>query len=183
MLAIIRTGGKQYRVKPGDVIEVERLKGQEGQQVEFREVLLFDDGSQTLLGRPYLEKAIVRAEVVDQFKDEKVIVFKKKRRKQYKKKRGHRQLKTRVKILEVIPEAGEASEPGLTDKEEVQSAISQERREKEEAIAVSSEKQAEEPKKEARAGRRRSLQKAAHEAESKDEGPKPKRSGGVKKSG
>lgn len=104
MFAIIKTGGKQYRVSVGDILEVERLSVKAGSPFDFEEVLLIDDGARTWLGNPYLPKARVRAELVEEFKDEKVIVFKKKRRKQYKKKRGHRQIQSRVKILEIIPD-------------------------------------------------------------------------------
>lgn len=104
MFAIIKTGGKQYRVSVGDILEVERLPVETGSSFNFEEVLLIDDGARTWLGNPYLPKARVRAELVEEFKDEKVVVFKKKRRKQYKKKRGHRQIQSRVKILEIIPD-------------------------------------------------------------------------------
>lgn len=104
MFAIIRTGGKQYRIEPGDILAIERLRGEPGDKIDFQEVLLIDDGEKTLLGTPCLEKALVKAELIDEFKDDKVIVFKKKRRKQYRKKRGHRQVQTRVKILEIIPD-------------------------------------------------------------------------------
>lgn len=104
MFAIIKTGGKQYRVSVGDILEVERLSVKAGSPFDFEEILLIDDGAKTWLGNPYLPKARVRAELIEEFKDEKVIVFKKKRRKQYKKKKGHRQIQSRVKILEIIPD-------------------------------------------------------------------------------
>lgn len=104
MYAVIRTGGKQYRVREGDILHVEKLDTEEGQKVVFDDVLLIEDGEKILVGTPLVEKAQVRAEVIENFKDKKVIVFKKKRRKQYKKKRGHRQELTRVKIEEIISE-------------------------------------------------------------------------------
>ncbi len=104
MFAVIKTGGKQYRVSTGDIIEVERIEAKPGTSFNFEEVLLIDDGTRTLLGNPYLPKARVKAELLEEFKGEKVIVFKKKRRKQYKRKRGHRQIQSRVKILEIIPD-------------------------------------------------------------------------------
>lgn len=104
MFAVIRTGGKQYRVQEGDILQVEKLDTEEGQKVVFDEVLLVEDGEKTLIGTPLVDKAQVRAEVIENFKDKKVIVFKKKRRKQYKKKRGHRQELTRVKIEKIISE-------------------------------------------------------------------------------
>jgi len=102
MFAVIKTGGKQYRVQKGDVLEVEKLGVEEGKKVTFEEVLLVEDNGKTLVGTPLVDKAQVIAVVVEGFKGEKVIVFKKKRRKQYKKKRGHRQELTRVKIEEIV---------------------------------------------------------------------------------
>lgn len=104
MLAVIKTGGKQYVVKAGDVLQVEKLAAAAGQKVLFDQVLLIDDGTSTEVGTPVLEKAVVKAEVVKVFRDEKVLVFKKKRRKQYRRTRGHRQTLTEVKILAVYPD-------------------------------------------------------------------------------
>lgn len=99
MLAIIRTGGKQYRVRAGDILDVEKLGAEPGATVAFDEVLLVDDDKETLVGTPVVERALVRAEVIAQHRDQKIIVFKKKRRKQYRRTRGHRQALTRVRIL------------------------------------------------------------------------------------
>jgi len=104
MFAIIKTGGKQYRVQEGDILEVEKLATENGQRVTLDRVLLIDDGAETFIGTPFLENAAVRAEVIENFKDKKVIVFKKKRRKQYKRMRGHRQELTRLKIEQIIPD-------------------------------------------------------------------------------
>lgn len=104
MFAVIKTGGKQYRVQAGDVLQIEKLKVEEGQKITFDQVLLIDDDERTLIGTPFLKNAQVKAEVIENFKDKKIIVFKKKRRKQYKKKTGHRQELTRIKIEEIIPE-------------------------------------------------------------------------------
>ena len=101
MFAVIRTGAKQYRVQEGDILSVEKLDKEKGKRVTFKEVLLVEDGEKTLIGTPFVENASVKAEVVENFKDEKVIVFKKKRRKQYKRMRGHRQQLTRIKIEEI----------------------------------------------------------------------------------
>jgi large subunit ribosomal protein L21 len=102
MFAVIKTGGKQYRVQKGDVLEVEKLDLEEGKKVTFEEVLLVEDNGNTLVGTPLVDKARVLAVIVESFKGEKVIVFKKKRRKQYKKKRGHRQELTKVKIEDIV---------------------------------------------------------------------------------
>lgn len=101
MFAVIKTGGKQYKVQQGDVLQVEKISASDDQTVIFEEVLLIEDGKKTWIGTPLVEKAVVRAVVMENFKDKKVIVFKKKRRKQYKKTIGHRQELTRVKIEEI----------------------------------------------------------------------------------
>jgi large subunit ribosomal protein L21 len=104
MFAVIKTGGKQYKVQEGDVLVVEKLGLDEGQKITFDQVLLVDDEEETLVGTPYLQNALVKGEIIENFKDKKVIVFKKKRRKQYKKKRGHRQELTRIRIEEIVSE-------------------------------------------------------------------------------
>ncbi len=100
MYAIIKTGGKQYRVQQGDVIEVELLKNEEG-QVEFKEVLFFNDGSSVKIGVPVVENCLVKGELMGEIKGPKVIAFKYKRRKNYRRKVGHRQRYSRVKITEI----------------------------------------------------------------------------------
>ncbi|MGQ9672915.1 MAG: 50S ribosomal protein L21 [Candidatus Aminicenantales bacterium] len=102
MFAIIKTGGKQYRVQEGDVLDVEKLPAEPSQRFHFSQVLLIAEGKNTLIGTPLIEKAIVQAEVLENFKHKKIIVFKKKRRKQYRRTRGHRQQLTRVKIERII---------------------------------------------------------------------------------
>jgi large subunit ribosomal protein L21 len=104
MFAVIKTGGKQYVVKEGDTFSVEKLELPAGQKFLFDQVLLVDDGSNTAIGTPRLETAVVLAEVVKNYKDEKILVFKKKRRKQYRRTRGHRQNLTQVKIGKIIPD-------------------------------------------------------------------------------
>lgn len=104
MFAVIKTGGKQYRVKQGDLLEIEKLDIEAGKKVTFDEVLLVENNGETLIGTPYVDKAQVKAVILENFKDDKVIVFKKKRRKQYKKKTGHRQHLSRVKIEEILVE-------------------------------------------------------------------------------
>ncbi len=108
MYAVVSAGGKQYRLSPGQVLEVEKLPAAVGDQVVFDEVLLVGDGEQLQVGTPLVEGARVIGTVVDQGKGEKIIVFKFKRRKMYRRKRGHRQLLTTVQIDEIIsPESGE----------------------------------------------------------------------------
>ncbi|HEX3483542.1 MAG TPA: 50S ribosomal protein L21 [Micropepsaceae bacterium] len=97
MFAVIRTGGKQYTVAPGDVLEIERLPGEAGAAITFSEVLMAGGK----IGLPLLEGASVAAEIVAQDRAPKVVAFKKKRRKNTHRKRGHRQLLTRVKITDI----------------------------------------------------------------------------------
>jgi large subunit ribosomal protein L21 len=104
MYAVILTGGKQYRVKEGDVLSVEKLDIEHGRKVGFDRVLLIEDGESVLVGTPALENALVRAEVIETYKDEKVLVFKKKRRKQFRRTRGHRQQLTRVRVEGIYPD-------------------------------------------------------------------------------
>jgi large subunit ribosomal protein L21 len=101
MFAIVRTGAKQYRVQEGDVLCVEKLNKEKGEKFTFNEVLLVEDGKKTLIGTPFVENALVKAEIIENLKDDKVIVFKKRRREQYRRLRGHRQELTRIKIEEI----------------------------------------------------------------------------------
>ncbi len=98
--AIIKTGSKQYRVKAGDVIDVELLDAEKSGKVEFTEVLFFHDGKEAKVGAPTVQNAVVRGEVLDQVRGPKVIAYKYKKRKSYHRKVGHRQNYTRVKITE-----------------------------------------------------------------------------------
>ena len=97
MFAIVRTGGKQYRVGVGDQITVERIVGDVGAQVELADVLAIG-GDETVIGTPVVPDAAVRARIVQQPRGTKVIVFKKKKRKNYRRKRGHRQELTVLRI-------------------------------------------------------------------------------------
>lgn len=96
--AVIETGGKQYRVKAGDVVSVEKLDGEAGSALTLSRVLALSDGSTLKVGQPAIDGAAVKATVVKQYRGEKVIAFRKKRRKGYKKKQGHRQSLTQIKI-------------------------------------------------------------------------------------
>jgi large subunit ribosomal protein L21 len=101
MYAVIKTGGKQHRVSEGDVLKVEKLEGQKGDAVVFEEVLLVSKEDQTRVGTPVVEGAKVVGEIVHQGKGPKIIIFKKKRRKGFLKKTGHRQPLTQVRIKEI----------------------------------------------------------------------------------
>ena len=102
MYAIIKTGGKQLKVKTGDIVDIEKLDIEVGGKVTFEEVLAVgEEGGKLNVGAPKLEGATVSAEVKDQFRGKKIIVFKMKRRKSYRRTQGHRQSLTRVEIGEI----------------------------------------------------------------------------------
>ncbi len=101
MYAVIETGGKQYRVEEGDTIFVEKLDVEEGDKVDFEKVL-FVSKDEPIVGKPYVDGAKVEATVLEQGKAKKVIVFKYKAKKNYKKKQGHRQPYTKVKIEGIV---------------------------------------------------------------------------------
>jgi len=98
MYAIFKSGGKQHRVTPGEIIALEKLAGEKGTQVAFDNVLLVSDDDNTQVGAPLIAGASVSGTIVEQFRDKKILVFKKKRRKKYRRKQGHRQDLTRVRI-------------------------------------------------------------------------------------
>ncbi|HUH67059.1 MAG TPA: 50S ribosomal protein L21 [Syntrophales bacterium] len=101
MYAVIKTGGKQHKVSPGDIVSVEKLKGSKGETVVFDEVLFVSGDGEVRIGTPFLKGAHVEGEIIDQVKAAKLNVFKMKRRKGFKKKTGHRQKLTRMKIKEI----------------------------------------------------------------------------------
>jgi large subunit ribosomal protein L21 len=101
MYAIIETGGKQYRVEEGDVLSVERLAVAEGDAVSFDKVLLISGQEGIKVGKPYVDGAVVEAEAVEHGKGKKIIVFKYKPKKNYRKKQGHRQPFTKVRITKI----------------------------------------------------------------------------------
>ena len=101
MYAVIKTGGKQHKVSQGDEISIEKINGSKGETVVFDEVLMVSSGDDVKIGTPFLEGARVEGEIVDQMKAGKINVFKMKRRKGFKKKTGHRQKLTRMKIKEI----------------------------------------------------------------------------------
>ena len=102
MYAVIETGGKQYRVSPDDVLTIERLQGDAEQTIEFADVLMVGEGDSVKVGSPTVAGAKVVAEVVEQTRGPKLIAFKKRRRKSSRRKRGHRQDLTKVKITEIV---------------------------------------------------------------------------------
>jgi large subunit ribosomal protein L21 len=97
--AVVRTGGKQYRVSEGDVVRIEKLAGEVGDKITLSDVLFVGGNGDVKIGAPLVANATVTGEIVDQTKAKKVIVFKKKRRKSYSRQRGHRQQQTILKII------------------------------------------------------------------------------------
>ncbi len=106
MYAVIRTGGKQYRVAKDDVVRIEKLAGEPGDSVTFDQVVLLGGEDGTTVGAPVVEGASVEAEVVDQTRNRKVLVFKKKRRKNYRRTAGHRQHVSVVRITDILAAGG-----------------------------------------------------------------------------
>lgn len=101
MYAVIKTGGKQYRVTEGDLVKVEKIAGNIGDVVELKDILLVANGEKVEIGRPCLHNCTVEGQIVEQKKDKKVIIFKAKRRKSYRKKQGHRQQHTLLRITAI----------------------------------------------------------------------------------
>ncbi len=127
MYAIVKTGGKQYRVAPEDVIRVEKLDGEPGDVVVLEEVLMVSTDAGTEVGAPLVEGAAVSCEIVEQGRGKKIVIFKKKRRKHYRRKKGHRQYFTALKVLEILtggkkpsvkPAAKKAAKAGAAGKAE-----------------------------------------------------------------
>ena len=109
MFAVIRTGGKQYRVAPNDIIEVEKIAGRPGDIVELAEVILLGGEDAAKTGSPTIAGALVAAEVIEQKRADKIVVFKKKRRKNYRRKKGHRQALTALRITEILTDGKKPS--------------------------------------------------------------------------
>lgn len=119
--AVVETGGKQYRVQPGDILQVEKLPGERGAQVKFDQVLFAakpegDQATKVWIGKPTLAGASVGAEIVGQGRGEKLLIVKMKRRKQYRRTQGHRQEYTQLLITSLDTGAGERAELGAEDR-------------------------------------------------------------------
>ena len=119
MFAVIKTGGKQYRVEPADLVKVDRLDGEAGDQVSFEQVLVVGGESDTALGGPFVAGATVTGEIVDQTRNDKILVFKKRRRQNSRRSRGHRQMMTVVRIGEILTDGkapAKAAKPAKAEK-------------------------------------------------------------------
>jgi large subunit ribosomal protein L21 len=116
MYAILETGGKQYRVKPGDTISVERLPAEPGETLELASVLLLaGDGERARVGMPSVPGAIVRAEVLEHARGDKIIVFRYKSKVRYRRKTGHRQALTRLRITDILVDGQSTSQPAVQE--------------------------------------------------------------------
>ncbi len=102
MYAVIRTGGKQYKVAENDVLTIERLDGEKEGELSFSNVLALHDGKVIQIGAPFVQGAVVTADILSQSRGDKIIVFKKKRRQGYRRKKGHRQLETVIRITAIL---------------------------------------------------------------------------------
>ncbi|MBL6675383.1 50S ribosomal protein L21 [Alphaproteobacteria bacterium] len=109
MLAVFKTGGKQYSVKAGQILKVEKLEGKKGDSISFKDVLAVSENTQNTIGSPLVEGAVVEAKILDQIRDKKIIVFKKRKRQNYRSTQGHRQYLTVLKI-ETISMGGKKSQ-------------------------------------------------------------------------
>jgi len=116
MFAVIKTGGKQYSVAADDLLRVEKLAGDAGDMVEFNEVLMVGEGADAKIGTPFVEGALVTAEVVEQGRARKVIAFKKRRRQNSKRTRGHRQHQTLVRIAEILTDGAKPTKKAAAKK-------------------------------------------------------------------
>lgn len=101
MFAVIRTGGKQYKVSPGDIIKVEKISYQKGDIIDLKDIVLAYSGDFMEIGFPVLKKFYIKAEILDVIRDKKIIVFKKRRRKSSKTKQGHRQNLTVIRVMSI----------------------------------------------------------------------------------
>lgn len=123
MFAIIKTGGKQYKVAPNDIIKIEKLAGASGDLIEFSDILMTGQGDSIKIGVPFVGNAKVYGTVLDQIRDDKIIIFKKKRRHNYRRKNGHRQYLTVVQITDVLPEGGAPKAKAAPVKVESKAAV------------------------------------------------------------
>ena len=104
--AIIQTGGKQYKVSASKIIEVEKLQAEKGKTIQFKNVLLLNDDKNTEIGNPNISGAIVEAKLLDNVKDRTILVFHKRRRKNSRKKNGHRQRHSKIQITKILAKGG-----------------------------------------------------------------------------
>ncbi len=141
MFAVIKTGGKQYKVAPNDVLRIEKIEGRPGDTIELGAVLAVGGEAGVILGAPLVEGAMVAAEVIEQGRADKIIVFKKKRRKNHRRRNGHRQLETVLRVTEILTDGKKPSKAAAKAEPKVAPAKAPEK--KAEAPAKTPEKKAE----------------------------------------
>jgi large subunit ribosomal protein L21 len=142
MYAVVNSGGKQYKVQQGQVLRIEKIPGDVGNPVTFDRVLMFSDGENVSIGQPSLEDVAVEGHIVEQGKAKKIIVFKYKRRKRYRRKAGHRQEFTAVRIDSITPTAKKATKTKKEPTAEVKKPAPEKAEPKEEAKTAAFEKEA-----------------------------------------
>ena len=120
MFAIIKTGGKQYKVAANEIIKIEKLAGVSGDPIEFTDILMMGQGDSVKLGAPFVPNAKVCGTVLEQIRDDKIIIFKKKRRHNYRRKNGHRQYLTVVRITDILSDGAAPKAKASSVKAEVE---------------------------------------------------------------
>lgn len=166
MFAVIRTGGKQYRVAPNDIIEIEKIAGDPGDIVELSEVILLGGDGGPKTGAPTITGALVAAEVIEQKLSDKIVVFKKKRRANYRRKKGHRQALTALRITEILTDGKKPSKP-VPKKAEKKAETP--------ATGAEAEKKPAAKKAEAKRAAKKPVTKSAAKAPAKKPAAKPKK--------
>jgi large subunit ribosomal protein L21 len=101
MNAVVKTGGKEYRISKGDLIRVEKMEGKVGDQVTMKDILMISDEDKVQVGNPFLTNAVITGEIVQQVRGKKVLIYKMKRRKNYRRTKGHRQTYTYVRVNDI----------------------------------------------------------------------------------
>ncbi len=170
MFAVIRTGGKQYRVAPNDIIEIEKVAGKPGDIIELSEVILLGGDGGPKTGSPTIAGALVAAEVIEQRLSDKIVVFKKKRRANYRRKKGHRQALTALRITEILTDGKKPSK--AAPKPEPKRS---ERKAEAPIAEAKTEKQPAAKKAEAKSAAKKAATKSTAKAPAKKPAPKPKK--------
>ncbi len=170
MFAVIRTGGKQYRVAPNDIIEIEKVAGKPGDIIELSEVILLGGDGGPKTGSPTIAGALVAAEVIEQRLSDKIVVFKKKRRANYRRKKGHRQALTALRITEILTDGKKPSK--AAPKPEPKRS---ERKAEAPIAEAKTEKQPAAKKAEAKSAAKKAATKSTAKAPAKKPAAKPKK--------
>jgi len=168
MFAVIRTGGKQYRVAPNDVIEIDKIAGKPGDIIELSEVILLGGDGGPKAGSPTIAGALVAAEVIEQKLSDKIVVFKKKRRANYRRKKGHRQALTALRITEILTDGKTPSKAAPKPKKAEKKAETP-------ATGAEAEKKPAAKKAEAEPAAKKPITKSAAKAPAKKPAAKPKK--------